>query len=296
MLGLPRRALLGFGLGMIACASVAGCGGSRSQVSFVSNERPSGYAAAQGSPPPAAAHQENPNGTVDLGEDDFLEPEHPAADTKQERALVHIHGPKDVVCSGVVLGPRIVATAQRCLRGQGKGASSLGPDREYRVEVASSTLTWTNRRAKYAVLPQCDETELDIAILILEEAVPSLVVPLKVASAPNTGARVQALGFGHCAGRSATTKERTGTVRSRVSQAVIIDVPLCKGDVGGPVIDGRDGEVVGLISHRDDPEGSPLKTATIARLDTVWARDLIAQARLLSEGADSAKVQSVACR
>ncbi|MDF2696295.1 MAG: putative serine protease [Labilithrix sp.] len=296
MLGLPRRALLGFGLGMIACASLAGCGGSRSRVSFVSNERPSGYAAAQGSPPPAAAHQENPNGTVDLGEDDFLEPEHPAADTKQERALVHIHGPKDVVCSGVVLGPRIVATAQRCLRGQGKGASSLGPDREYRVEVASSTLTWTNRRAKYAVLPQCDETELDIAILILEEAVPSLVVPLKVASAPNTGARVQALGFGHCAGSSATTKERTGTVRSRVSQAVIIDVPLCKGDVGGPVIDGRDGEVVGLISHRDDPEGSPLKTATIARLDTVWARDLIAQARLLSEGADSAKVQSVACR
>jgi Trypsin-like peptidase domain len=296
MVGLSRRALVCLGLGAIAAPAISACGGGRSQLSFVSNERPSGYTAAQGTPPPEAAHQENPNGRVDLGEDDFVEPEHPAADTKQERALVHIHGPKDIICSGVVLGPRIVATAQRCLRGQGKGVSVLGPDREYRVELASSTLTWTNRRAKYAVLPQCDETELDIAILVLEEATPSLVVPLKVVSAPNTGAHVQALGFGRCKGSSAAMKERTGTVRSRVSQAVVIDVPLCKGDVGGPVIDGRDGEVIGLISHRDDPDGSPLRTATIARLDTVWARELLGQARLLAGGAADAKVQSAACR
>jgi hypothetical protein len=271
------------------------CGGAPSQVSFVSNEQPNGYNASQGDPPRSAAHQENPNGVIDLGEDDFVEPEHPAADTKPERALVHIHGPKDVICSGVVLAPRIVATAQRCLRGAGKGVVALGPERPYRVELASSTLTWTNRKAKYAVLPQCDESELDVAILVLEDNAPALVTPLKIVSAPNTGAAVQALGFGHCSG-SKTMKERTGTVRSRVSQAVVIDVPLCKGDVGGPVIAGTDGEVVGLISHRDDPEGSPLRTATIARLDTTWARDLLAQAKLLSEGAQTANIQSVACR
>jgi hypothetical protein len=157
-------------------------------------------------------------------------------------------------------------------------------------------MTFTNRRAKYAVLPNCDESELDVALLVLDEPVPPLVVPLKIVSAPNTGARVHALGFGHCAGSSQAMKERRGTVRSRVSHAVIIDVPLCKGDVGGPVLDGRDGEVIGLISHRDDPEGSPLKTTTIARLDTVWARELVAQAKLLSEGAESAKTQRVACR
>lgn len=269
------------------------CGPGGSRVSFVSNERPSGYTAAQGNL--SATSGNNPNGVVDLGDDDFAEPEHPAADTKQERALVHIHGPKDIICSGVVLGPKIVATAQRCLRGQGRGATALGPDREYRVEIASSTLTWTNRRAKYAVLPKCDETELDVALLVLEEAIPPLVVPLKVVSAPDTGARVQALGFGHCKDRD-PAKDRVGTVRSRVSHAFIIDLPLCKGDVGGPVVDGRDGEVIGLISHRDDPEGSPLKTTTIARLDTVWSRDLIAQAKLLSEGGDIAKMQGVPCR
>lgn len=294
MMARSPRSLATLGLLVVGFAGLVACTG-HSQVSFVSNERPSAYGAPQGVPPPSAAHQENPNGSVDLGDDDFVEPEHPAADSKQERALVHIHGPKDTICSGVVLGPRIVATAQRCLRGQGKGATSLGPDREYRVEIASSTLTWTSRRAKYAVLPRCDETELDIAILVLEEPVPALIVPLKVVSAPDTGARVQALGFGRCVG-SNTIKERNGTVRSRVSQRVVIDVPLCKGDIGGPVIDGRDGEVIGLISHRDDPEGSPLKTTTIARLDTMWARELIGQAKLLAEGAESAKVQSVACR
>jgi hypothetical protein len=295
MFGCTPSSLLRLGLGLVAATTLA-CGG-RSQVTFVSNERPSGYTAAQGTPPRSAAHQENPNGSLDLGEDDRIEPEHPAADTKQERALVHVHGPKDVVCSGVVLGPRLVATAQRCLRGHGKGTVALGPEREYRVEVASSTLTWTNRRARYAVVPQCEENELDIAILVLEEPAPALVVPLSIVSAPNIGAKVQALGFGHCAGSSPGMKERVGTVRSRVSQAVVIDVPLCKGDVGGPVIDGRDGEVIGLISHRDDPEGSPLKTATIARLDTVWARDLLAKAKLLEQpGADPAKVNAVTCK
>jgi hypothetical protein len=292
---MSRRVLVAVALAAVSLVA-SGCGpGQRSQVSFVSNERPSGYAAAQGMSPQSAAHQENPNGAVELGDDDFVEPEHPLADTKAERALVHIHGPKETICSGVVLGPRLVATAQRCVKGVGKGVTALGPDREYRIEVASSTLTWTNRRAKYAVLPQCDETELDVAILVLEESVPPLSVPLRIVSAPNTGARVQALGFGHCAGSKAT-KERSGSVRTRDSQAIVIDIPLCKGDVGGPVVDGREGEVIGLISHRDDPEGSPLKTTTIARLDSVWARDLLAQAKVLSEGGRAAQIQAVACR
>ena len=55
----------------------------------------------------------------------------------------------------------------------------------------------------------------------------------KVASAPGTGAKVQALGFGHCAGQKENLKERIGTVRNRDSEAVVIDVPLCKGDTGG---------------------------------------------------------------
>jgi len=199
------------------------------------------------------------------------------------------------VCSGVVLGPKLVATAQRCVRGATRrGVVPL--EGAYRVEIASSTLTWTNRVAKHAVLPKCDASELDVAILTLEEPVPPVVQPLRIVSAPGTGARVEALGFGHCVG-VARPKERSGVVRSRVSQAFVIDLALCKGDVGGPVVDGRDGDVIGLISHRDDPEGSPLKTTTIARLDTTAVRDLVAQAQRAADGAaPAAAAEPVACR
>ena len=264
----------------------------------MSNEQPNGYNAAQGEPPPGAAHHEHPNGSMELGEDDFIEPDRPAASTKAERALVHIHGPKDRRCSGVVVGPRLVATAQRCLRGVEQGVTVLGASLPWRVEVASSTLTWTNRTAKLAVVPRCDVGELDVAVLVLEDAVPPLVAPLRIVSAPNAGGTVQALGYGRCAGSKKVMSERNGTVQSRVAQAVIIDVPLCKGDVGGPVVVGpeAEGDVVGLISHRDDPEGSPLRTATIARLDTVFARDLLVQAKALADGGDPSAAPAIACR
>jgi|GEM_PF-1427478 len=279
--------------GVVSLAMAAACAGP-SQVSFVSNERPNSPSGAQGLPGATAAHNEA-NVTPELPNDDvILEPERPAVGTKQERALVHIHGPNGT-CSGVVLGPRIVATAQRCLKGEPKGLKEIAQDREYRVEIASSTLTWTNRRAKFAILPDCRWRELDVGILVLAEPVP-WVQSLKVASAPGTGGKVQALGFGHCSGQKESIKERIGTVRNRDSEAIVIDVPLCKGDTGGAVFDGADGDIIGIISRRDDPEGSPLRTTTIARLDTNQARELLAQAKQLADGADVTKLQGVACK
>jgi hypothetical protein len=267
-----------------------------SQVSFVNNEQPaSPTGGAQGLPSPGAAHHESASGVPDLPTDDVVvEPEHPAVGTKQERALVHIHGPDGMLCSGVVVGPRLIATAQRCLRGEPKGAKEIASSREYRVEIASSTLTWTHRRARFAVVPDCRRSELDLGILVLAEPVP-WVVPLKIASAPGTGARVQALGFGHCAGQKESIKERLGTVRNRDAKALVIDVPLCTGDTGGPVVDGVDGDIIGLISRRDDPAGSPLHTTTIARLDTTQARELLAQAAQLAEGTEITKLAGVSC-
>src|SRR5213082_3189362 len=94
---------------VFACAA---CGGGPTQVQFVSNERPS----SQG-----GAHHEHPNGTVTLPNDEqVVEPEHPLAETKQERALVHIHMPDGTVCSGAILGARFVATSQQCVKGEAK--------------------------------------------------------------------------------------------------------------------------------------------------------------------------------
>lgn len=279
--------------GIVSFATASGCAGP-TQVSFVSNERPISASGAQGLPAATAAHHET-NGTPELPSDDvIIEPEHPAVGTKPERALVHIHGPNGV-CSGVMLGPRLVATTQRCLKGEPKGLKEIAQDREYRIEIASSTLTWTNRRAKFAILPDCRWHELDLGVLVLAEPAP-WVQPLKVASAPGTGGMVQALGFGHCMGQKESIKERIGTVRNRDSEAIVIDVPLCKGDAGGAVVDGAEGDIIGIISHRDDPEGSPLRTTTIARLDTSDARELLSQAKQLAEGTDATKLQGVVCK
>lgn len=296
------RRSMGFSIGALALGPatallVMGCGGSPPPVSFVSNEQPTAQGAPNTSLDKAAARRENPNGGAsELGEDEQVEPEHPLADTKQERATVHIHGPGNRVCSGVVIGSKLVATSQRCLRGLAPGAQLLSATTAYRIEVASSALTWTNRTAKFGVLPGCDEKEIDIGILVVDEPIPAFAAPLKVVSAPDTGGVVQALGFGRCKGSSKLAKERTGTVRSRDSHDVVIDIMLCKGDRGGPVVDGRESEIIGLISHRDDPEGSPLRTANIARLDTVWARDLLKQGSSLADGSDPTKMQAVACR
>lgn len=288
----PRIA---FASGACVVVLIASACSHPSQVSFVSNEQPISHGGAQGLGTPSAAQAGNPNGGAsELPNDDVeSEPERPAADSKQERALVHIHGPEGLTCSGVMLGPRLVATAQRCVRGEAKGAKEISAAREYRVEIASSTLTWTNRRARWAVVPDCRWSELDIAILVLAEPAP-WVQPMKIASAPGPGAKVQALGFGHCAGQKEPFTNRIGTVRNRNSESVVIDVPLCKGDAGGPVVDGSD--IVGIISRRDDPEGSPLRTTTIARLDTANARDLIAQATKVADGTDASTLQSVACK
>jgi hypothetical protein len=292
----PFCSRIGFSLSLVGMVVVASACAGPSQVSFVSNEQPNSPNGAQGLPSAAAAHKESAHGgTPELPNDDVvIEPDHPAVGSKQERALVHIHGPNGV-CSGVVLGPRLVATAQRCLKGEPKGFKEIAADREYRVEVASSTLTWTNRRAKFAALPDCRWHELDLGVLVLAEPVP-WVQPLKIASAPGTGGKVQALGFGHCAGQKESLKERVGTVRNRDSEAIVIDVPLCKGDTGGPVVDGVDGDIIGLISHRDDPEGSPLRTTTIARLDTTEARELLGQAKQLADGTDATTLKGVACK
>jgi hypothetical protein len=50
----------------------------------------------------------------------------------------------------------------------------------------------------------------------------------------------------------------------------------------GPIVD--KGTLVGLISHRDDPDDSPRKTTTAFRLDTTAARTVLARAQEIAGG------------
>jgi hypothetical protein len=226
-------------------------------------------------PPQRAASSET---TVDLPSDeDMIEPEKPAAGTPTERALAHVHSEKGT-CSGVVLGPRVVVTASRCMTG-------AVADKVY-VEIASSTLTWTKRAVAEVLVPDCGPEKLDLAVLVLKEGV-DWVKPLRVVSAPPAGKKIQALGYGKCKGEARPFSQRTGEIISREDGELVIDVSLCHGDTGGPLVERGEADLLGIISHR-----TPAQQGVVVRLDTSPARALIVAGQ---QAAESKRPGAIKC-
>ena len=267
-------------------------------------------------PPPAhpvdaAVHAHNDT-TIELPEDALsVEPAQPTVGSLQERALAHVHTPKGG-CSGVVIAPQIVLTAHQCIGGEADGivtiasgasgapaatgassASSL-PDSQFYLEVATSASTWTRRQISFVITPACAWERLDMAALVVSEPI-EWVKPLTVSPSPAPGQNLQALGFGHCAGETHGITNRFGALTRRESDALVIDVPLCRGDVGGPLVDPRSGALFGIISHQDDPDNAPRHTTTGYRLDTNTARAVVAQASALVAHPEVKQREAVAC-
>ena len=203
----------------------------------------------------------------------LVEPGQPMVGSLQERALTHVHAPARV-CSGVILGKKLVATAHQCVGDAVQGVRPTPKGEEFYVEVASSSFTWTRRTVVAAVVAGCEWERLDIALLVLSEPM-EWVKPLRIIAVPQTGFRAQALGFGQCGGTSHGVSERVGQVLRRENAEIEVDVPLCSGDVGGPLVDPVTGDLLGLISHQNSPT---LRSTTIMRLDTSPVHALLQQA------------------
>ena len=76
---------------------------------------------------------------------------------------------------------------------------------------------------------------------------------------------------------------------------VVLDRVLCRGDVGGPVVDDGGKTLVGIQSRRRGPRTSPRKETVVTRFDTTPVRQLFEQAKAVAEGADVAKLAPVTC-
>ncbi len=248
---------------------------------FVNNERP-GLSGVH----PAAASAPRPDDPE--AESNGDEPEHPLVDTKQERAMVHVHV-GDNACAGVALGPRIVATSRRCLR-QAQGVHSL-EKKEVRVELASSSLTWTQRAGSHVLVPGCERRDLDVALVVLAEPAP-WIEALGIASAPGPGATVEAIGFDKCDGANGVKRAH---VVDRFGGEIVLDRGLCRGDAGGPVVETAGGTLVGIQSRRKGSRDATRKETTVTRFDTTPVRDLIEQARTVGDGADVSLMKPVVC-
>jgi hypothetical protein len=263
------------------------CGGQMSVIGRDEQPQNAGNRVA----PQTHAHNDS---TIELPDDEqIVEPSQPAVGSTQERALAHVHTPK-ATCSGVVLGSRVVVTAHQCV-GEATGVGVVTPSAKFFVEVATSGMTWTKRQVATFVTPGCGWEKLDLAVLVLTDNV-EWVKPLRVTTSPPPGGKMQALGFGRCAGETRGLSNRVGELLRREGDALVVDLALCRGDIGGPLVEPTSGDVYGIISHQDDPDNATRRTTTVVRLDTSPARALVAQAASLASGADRGKLDAVACQ
>ena len=269
-----------------ACAFLLCACGAQSRVQVIGQEDPRTNGGG-----PEHAHNDD---SLQLPDDEqSVEPEHPAVQTPQERAMTHVHTPIDV-CSGILVGPKLVMTAHQCVGNGIKGAVANADQEHYRVELASTTLTWTVRKVSHVVAPSCDWTDFDAAILVLDSETPG-ASPVKLTSAPSPGAGIQALGFGRCRGESRAFGQRTGQIVTREPDAVSIDFGLCQGDVGGAIVDSSAG-LIAVVSHQDDPDNAQRHTTTAFRADAPEVRALLAAGEKIAAGADPASVAAIGCK
>jgi hypothetical protein len=161
------------------------------------------------------------------------------------------------------------------------------------VEVPMGARGWTRRQVSHSVTAGCVWERFDVAMLALAEPVSG--APMRVGAPPDPGVVVQALGFGRCRGETRGLANRFGQLLVRESDALVIGLPLCRGDVGGPVVVPGTLDVIGIVSHQDDPDDGPRRTTTLARLDSVPARALFAQAVAIVKGEDPSRLGTVAC-
>ena len=218
------------------------------------------------------------------------------SDTK-DPAVVAIDIGGEALCTGSLIGPKLVLTARHCVSETSEEVDCPAQGSQIQGNRAADTFTilvGSNiQTAKPVALgarvitPDSDQLcDHDIALIELDRAVTG-ITPLSLGSL--TGVKtVRGVGFGKRGDDAdAGKKMARGNVAIKATSAAefVVGVLSCNGDSGGPALDSK-GRVVGVVSRGGPGCESPDSQNIYTRVDAFHA--LIEQALGDNSGGDSA--------
>jgi secreted trypsin-like serine protease len=202
-------------------------------IGFVFEETKIGRHSAVPKPPPESEHASYALGTSLVDELGLR---------RTEDSVVKVRVPSGT-CSGALVDPAVVLTALHCVN---EGVHA----RDVLVAFEPDGVPLTTRRARTIVVPRCAHTYEgggDIAALVLDGRVDG-IPPMRVRRArpPVIGEVWLAMGYGPS---DRVHVHASGTVTSVSDTASRINAQAEHGDSGGPAVDLRTGELVGVVSR-----------------------------------------------
>jgi hypothetical protein len=209
----------------------------------------------------------------------------------------------EVTCSGALIQDDQVLTAHHCMSKRARNGDMLAKDvdpQTVRVELGGDHFAWGEVGVKAIVTPSCGygAGEGDIAILVLERSLVGVPTRLpRLDSPPTMEETIEPFGFGRCVYSSNVihrSQRRGGRVDHVSHTRFQLMANICPGDSGGPAVDAKSGEIIGVISASVmDADEATLGRSEFTRLDA-W-RPLFAAAQMVSEGISQTELPPTEC-